>query len=36
LLSAALDTPCDEVVQAPPAREMKNTQYEPEDGKHCV
>jgi hypothetical protein len=35
-LTVAVDTPCAELVQAPPPREMKNTQYEPEDGRHEV
>jgi hypothetical protein len=34
--TVAFDTPCEEFAHAPPPREMKNTQYEPEDGRHWV
>jgi hypothetical protein len=34
--TVAIDTPCGEFIHAPPPREMKNTQYEPDDGRHEV
>jgi hypothetical protein len=34
--SVAFDTPCAELVHAPPWWEMKNTQYDPEAGRHDV
>ena len=34
LLTIVLEIPCGEFAQGPPPREMKNTQNEPEDGRH--